>query len=330
MAYRDLSNDEQVEALRPVARAAAERFGLDAVRVELAAHAFNTTFRVDTADGGRFALRVGTNSHSTRENVVAQQAWQCAIASDTEVLVAQPLAATDGAWWVEVEDTGFDSPVMVTAASWLAGPDVAQPDVTVARELGRTMALLHRHAESWRIPAGAELPRFDTPLFGDVDLLGTAPGLSPVDRDVLDRARSRTSSTFAELYDGAPVRPLHADLHGGNLKWHGGRLAVFDFDDCGLGIPALDLAIATFYLRGEDPALEVALADGYAEVAPRPVVDPDHLEAMIAARQLLLANSLLDSSTAELRQEAVGYLSVTVDRLRHWLSTGRFTRSLPT
>jgi Ser/Thr protein kinase RdoA (MazF antagonist) len=130
------------------------------------------------------------------------------------------------------------------------------------------------------------------------------------------------------MYDGAPVRPLHADLHGGNLKWHEGRLAVFDFDDCGLGLPALDLAVAAFYLRGNDPALERALTAGYVETASLPDVDPAHFEAMVAARQLLLANSLLATSTAELRREAGLYLGVTVGRMRHWLETGTFTRVL--
>jgi len=173
------------------------------------------------------------------------------------------------------------------------------------------------------------MPRFDTPLFGDEDLMDSARALSPWARAVLDRARQETAQACAAVYDGAAVRPLHADLHGGNLKWTGGRLAVFDFDDCGLGLPVLDLAISTFYLRGADPAAERALAAGYAEVAPLPDVDPAHFEALIVARQLLLANSLLASSTAELRREAERYLDVTVGRLRHWLDTGTFTRLPP-
>lgn len=326
MAYRDLSDDEQVDVLRPVALAAAERFGLDLIRMEVAAHAYNTTFSADTAGGAKYALRVNTNSTSTSENVVAQQAWQCAIASDTDVLVPEPLVTSDGEWYVEAESEAFGRSLLVTAASWLAGRDVAELDVVVARELGRTMALLHGQSESWSLPAGAVMPRFDTPLFGDEDLLDSAPALSPAKRAVLDRAREETSRAFAVLYDGAAVRPLHADLHGGNLKWDDGRLAVFDFDDCGLGLPVLDLAISAFYLRGEDPAPELALAAGYAGVAPLPDVDPAHFEAMIVARQLLLANSLLASTTAELRWEAERYLDVTVGRLRHWLETGTFTR----
>ena len=49
----------------------------------------------------------------------------------------------------------------------------------------------------------------------------------------------------------------------------------------------------------------------------------------MAARQLLLANALLSTTTADLRGEAADYLVTTVERLRHWLDTGRFTRALP-
>jgi Ser/Thr protein kinase RdoA (MazF antagonist) len=326
--YADLSEAEQVEVLRPVALAAAEQLGLDVVGLELVAHAYNTTFGVDTADGSRYALRVGTNSQSTWENVVAQQAWQAAIAAETHVLVATPVAASDGAWCARVESEAVGRSLLVTAASWLPGPDVVDIDVVVAPELGRTMALLHQQADGWAMPPGAEMPRFDTPLFGDRDLLSSAPGLSSADRAVLDRAMDVALDAFVASYDGAPVRPLHADLHGGNLKWYDGRLAVFDFDDCGLGVPALDLAISAFYLRGEDPSLEHALRAGYAQVAPVPEIEPAHFEAMVAARQLLLANSLLASTTAELRRDAERYLAVSVARLRHWLDTGTFTRAV--
>jgi len=120
---------------------------------------------------------------------------------------------------------------------------------------------------------------------------------------------------------------LHADLHGGNLKWHEGALSVFDLDDAGLGVPAVDLAISTFYLRSGDPEVEDALRAGYREVRDLPDVADEQFEALVAARQLLLANSLLSSSTASLRADAADYLDVTVHRLRGWLDTGRFERS---
>lgn len=327
VAYLDLSDGEQIEGLRAAALAAAHHFGLELVRLEVAAHAYNTTFAADTADGARYALRVNTNSHSTPANIVAQQAWQEAIAAETEVLVPEPLATPEGDWYVSVGSETFGRPLLVTAASWLEGPDVGELDVAMAGELGRTMALMHLQSSDWRLPAGGSLPRFDTPLFGDEDLLRSAAGLDAEQCAVLEEASEKMARAFEKVRDGSALRPLHADLHGGNLKWANNRLAVFDFDDCGLGVPELDLAITTFYLRSGSSAREEALLAGYAEVTPLPEVQPAHFEAMVAARQLLLANSLLASTTAELRAEAQQYLHVTVSRLRHWLIVGRFTRA---
>lgn len=324
--YTDLEEPEQVEVLRPAALAAALQFGLEVERLEVVAHAFNTTFRVDTRDGERVALRMHTNSMSTADNVRAQLAWQHAVAEETDVWVPRPLAAGAN-WFVRVEAEGFGAPLLATAATWLEGPDVEDPDVEVARAVGRTMALLHEHAATWEVPAGSGLPRFDTPLLGDPDRLAGAVELDESDRALVARALGRCDATFERvLRGGQALRALHADLHGGNLKWVAGRLGVFDFDDCGLGVPALDLAVATFYLRAGGEARERAMRAGYAEVAPLPDIDPADFEALVAARQLLLANSLLASTTAELRALADTYLGTTVARLQRWLDTGRFTR----
>ncbi|KAA6430134.1 phosphotransferase [Agrococcus sediminis] len=327
--YDERDEAEQVEALRPIALRAAEAFGLDVARMEVVLHAYNTTFAVDDAGGRRFAVRVGTNSGSTPANAIAQQAWVRAIAEQTDVVVPVPLRTRDGAWFVESDAQVLGRPVLVTIASWLEGDDADALTADAARALGRTMAALHAHAGGWTLPPGGELPRFDRPLFGDEDALDRAPGLSAVDRAVLADARARAEEVFERLHRGAELRPLHADLHGGNLKWHRGRLAVFDFDDAGLGLPVLDLAISAFYLRADEPVQEEAMLEGYAEVAPLPDILRADFEALVAARQLLLANSLLVTTTADLRAQSGEYTRVSVARLRHWLETGVFTRALP-
>jgi Ser/Thr protein kinase RdoA (MazF antagonist) len=296
-------------------------------RLEPLLHAYNTTFALETADGRSFAVRVGTNSKSTVAHAVAQQSWIAAIAAETDVLVPTPLRTPDGRWCAAVPAPALERSLLVTVAAWLDGPDADELDVPAARALGRAMATLHAQAEGWRVPEGGALPVFDEPLFGDGDVLDAAPGLAASDRAVLGEARERAGEVFRRLHAGARLRPLHADLHGGNLKWHGGRLAVFDFDDAGLGLPVVDLAVSTFYLRGEDPALEGALRAGYAEVAPVPEVGEVDFEAVVAARQLLLGNAMLAMSTAELRAQAADYAQTTVRRLRRWLDTGRFTRA---
>ncbi|WP_026372622.1 phosphotransferase enzyme family protein [Agrococcus lahaulensis] len=329
MGYDDLDEAMQVEALRPAALAAADAFGLEVARMEPVLHGYNTTFAVDDERGRRFALRVGTNSHSTPAHAAAQQSWLADIAERTDVRVPEPLRALDGRWSVEVDSPALGRSVLVTIASWLEGPDARELDEESARQLGRTMARLHEHAEHWRPPEGSSLPRLDAPLFGDADLLSEAPGLDPRERSVLAEAWERAADAFERLHRGAALRPIHADLHGGNLKWHGGRVAVFDFDDCGFGLPVLDLAISAFYLRGGDPAPERALLAGYAELAPLPEVSPADFEALVAARQLLLANALLSSTTASLRAESLPYLRTSIGRLEQWLRTGAFSRVVP-
>jgi Ser/Thr protein kinase RdoA (MazF antagonist) len=323
-AYPALDEESQVEVLRGVALRAAEAFGLVVADLALVIHAYNTTFRLDTADGRRLALRVNTNSASTPAHIAAQQAWLHALAAETSVLVPDPVPVPGGGWHVEVDCPPWGGPLSATVASWLDGDDVGQCDEEQARALGRTMATLHDHAEGFTLPPGASLTNFDEPLFHDRDLLSQAE-LPAGSGEVLAASLRECGRRFDEVYAAARPRVLHADLHGGNLKWHEGRLGVFDLDDAGLGVPALDLAISTFYLRGADPATEEALREGYAEVGALPDVTGEQFEALVAARQLLLANSLLASSTASLRAEAAAYLEVSVERLRGWLDTGRFT-----
>lgn len=326
--YQDLDEQSQIAVVRTVAEAAVQEFGLRAPVLELVSHAYNTTFRVDTADGSRLALRVNTNSVSSPEEITAQQAWQHALATETDVVVPDPWRTPDGAWFATVPGMDPGTTVHATLSSWLDGDDLGT-DVSPehARALGRATARLHDHAEVWRMPAGAGLPTFDTPLFGDPDRLSGYAGYDDAAHAVVRAAMERCDHAFARLYAGARPIPVHADLHGSNLKWHDDRLAVFDFDDAGLGIPVLDLAISTFYLREHTGSVEAALLAGYGEIRPLPEVAQADVEALVAARQLLLANGLLCSTTSSLRGQAADYAAVTVERLEGWLRTGRFTRT---
>ncbi|HSF97682.1 MAG TPA: phosphotransferase [Ornithinibacter sp.] len=327
--YLALDDDEQVEALRVAALQACDGFGLSVRGLSLVLHAYNTTFRLDTDDGRSLALRVNTNSHSAPEHIVAQQEWLHAIATQTPVRVPDPLRTPDGRWSVEVECPPWGAPLRATVASWLDGEDVGTCDEDQGRALGEAMALLHDHALRFEVPPGGALPVHDHPLCGDEDLLTGHPDLPRGGARVIASALDELTTVCAAAHDLGPAIVIHADLHGANLKWLDGRLSVFDVDDCGIGVPALDLAIATFYLRSGEPAdaaVEAAVRDGYAGIRPLPEIDPAHFEALVAARQLLLANSLLTSATAGLRAEAVDYLGVTVDRLLQWRATGRFSR----
>ncbi len=326
----DLDEPAQVELLRRVALEAAPRFGLHVDRCELVLHGFNTTFRVDTVAGATVALRVNTNSVAGPEHLLAQQAWVHAIATETDVRVPDVVPTTEGDAFATVRAEPVGRDFRVVANAWLPGPDVGDCDAEQARALGRVMASLHRQAADWVPPPGSGFAVFDEPLCGDEDRLVGSLGPAGDGRTVIDEALRRTREAYDLTLAEDPPRPVHGDLHGGNLKWSDGRLAVFDFDDAGLATRALDLAVATFYLRrGGDADAEAALRLGYEEVDALPAVDDGDFEALVASRQLLLANSLLASTTPELRAMAPEYLERTVHRLRHWMGTGRFVLDPP-
>jgi hypothetical protein len=76
--------------------------------------------------------------------------------------------------------------------------------------------------------------------------------------------------------------------------------------------------------RRSASSTESALRAGYSEVRRLPDLSTTVFEALVASRQLLLANDLLTSTTQHLRAQADGYLERALGRLRHWRDGGTF------
>ena len=55
------------------------------------------TFRVDTADGCTFSLRINVNSRRSLANIGAEIAWLAALATDTDLVVPVPQRTRGGA-----------------------------------------------------------------------------------------------------------------------------------------------------------------------------------------------------------------------------------------
>lgn len=322
--FGDLSRLAQIKRMRTVAGKVLAEYRLDAQRITLLEHGYNTTFRVDMADGRRYALRINVNSRRSEENVNAEVAWIGALAHDTELSVATPLANRNGDFVTTVSSVELDRDVHAAVFSWLPGRDVGRaPTSEKARAMGRAMATLHRHASTWLVPAGADLPALTDAFWNFTDQLDDRHlGLESADLSLVRQAVEIVSAVTARVVSG-PLRPIHADLHVWNVKWDRGRLSVFDFDDCGFGVPVQDLAVSTYYLRPEHDLVD-ALRDGYAEVAELPRITDEDFEALVAQRSLLLLNDLLSTTNAEHRALLPNYTKNTVTKIRRWLDSGVF------
>jgi Ser/Thr protein kinase RdoA (MazF antagonist) len=285
-SFKELSRHAQVVRMRSLAGNALAHFEIGVEKLTLLEHGFNTTFRVDTRDGRRFALRLNVNSRRTSENVAAEVAWIAALARDTELSFAAPLANRSGAFVTTVPSVELERDVHAVVFSWLPGRDVGRaPTAEKARAMGEAMAVMHEHAAKWNLPAHTDLPELADVFWSLPDNLDA--GHLDVNSDDLSLIRwavDVVSAVMTRVVTG-PLRPIHADLHGWNTKWDRGRLSVFDFDDSGFGVPAQDLAVSTYYLRPQDDLVE-ALREGYASVAELPRIADVDFEALVAQRNL--------------------------------------------
>ena len=99
--------------------------------------------------------------------------------------------------------------------------------------------------------------------------------------------------------------------------WNLGELSLFDFDGCGIGSSAQDLAASLFYLR--DPAHREALMEGYRTVAELPVVGERELDALVLQRQLILLNYFAGTDNPDHRGIFEGFLEHTRTAMERFL-----------
>lgn len=328
--FSTLSARTQVRMLRAVAAEALERWPLVVERIRLVYHGYNTTFRVVDARGRSFALRLSVNHRKPQASVEAEMAWLAALSRDTELSLPAPVAAVDGSLTVRASVPGLPEPIAAALFTWLPGTAldrIAEPRHVL--QMGRAMAVLHRHASDWALPEGASLPYIgEFWAHGHPFLDVEHPLLDPARRALFEEAAAVVRVAHAEVDSSGRAIPLHADLHLANAKWHRGVLSVLDFDDAVTGVPAHDLAISSYYLRPRQPLVD-ALFEGYASEAEIPALAPAHLEALLSARNLLLVDEVLRTLSADFVTMLPRFLENSAIKQRHFLDSGQWRHDLP-
>jgi hypothetical protein len=103
-----------------------------------------------------------------------------------------------------------------------------------ARAVGKVDELLAAGAPDWRAAPFAVAA-------ADVVERGSA-GLRAEERRALDRLVTGLDDRFCRLAEcGIPDTFVHGDFHTGNVRWTEAGPVIFDWGDCGIGNPLLDL-----------------------------------------------------------------------------------------
>ena len=322
MEFGTLSTRAQVARLRWVAEEALSRYPVEVRSLRLLQHGFNTTFRVDTESGQKFALRLNVNSMRSAANLAAEAEWLWVLGEETDIWVPVPQRTHDGALTTAVWSPDLGRDVNTVLFSWLPGRTLGEdPTTDKMKEVGRTLAVLHRHGKTWR-PTAGELPVLDRPYWDMPNrLTGDDSSLSDPLKAIVKQVMDQVSRTVDALFVRSGSQPIHTDLHNWNMKWYRGRLLLFDFDDSAIGPTLFDLAISSYYLRSNDANVD-ALLQGYSEVSEIPPHSADEFEALVAHRNVLLLNDLLTTLHSGHRGLLPRFISNTEIKLRSFLDTG--------
>jgi len=290
-AFEELTAAGQIRRLRRLVSLALTHHDIDVARVRLAAQAFNTTFRVDAADGRRYALRVGAPCHLDTEGIAEVEAvWAAALAAETLVAPPQVVRTRDGAASVTVESEGITGARTCVLFTWQEGRTMhgRLHDLDLVVAAGEVLAVLHAHATGFDGVHADEVLRADRvcylrlpDLLADRDALfveGAAWAQESIDRLWRDR--------------GTAAHLLHGDFYPRNLLVRHGRVVPIDFQDAVWGLEEQDLAITLVMLDHDDPSggADAALRRGYERRRSWPLVDPAARERLTIARRLQIAN----------------------------------------
>jgi Ser/Thr protein kinase RdoA (MazF antagonist) len=199
--------------------------------------------------------------------------------------------------------------------TWLEGEEPGdEPTEEQLFSLGAAMAKLHLEAAGMVLPSGCELKNYTDVFWGEKNLLtGPESRLTAEEQHKVAEVLAKVSTALVELRGDAQLQPIHADIHPWNVMWHEGELAVFDFDDSGLGLPIQDLMTSIYYL--DTPEQDASLVAGYASVAPVPDHTPEQRQLLLLQRRLLLLNYLLETSNPEHAGMVPEYQAETFRRL---------------
>lgn len=270
-SFHELSGAGQFRRMRKLGWKALAAYNLSPnnARMTPLEHCENTTFRVRRTDGGpEHVLRIHRTDYQTEASIASELAWTQAIRDELDIPTPEAVVSQTGARIQRVHADGIPEARHVVLFKWLDGRfrnrGLRADELAL---IGRTMARLHNHGASWKVPDGFVRFRWDVHTMLPDDSIWreilASTELEDTESLLLEAFRSQLVEHL-ERWGTSPERfgLVHADLHSGNVLFHRDGIRVIDFDDCGHSYYCADVATALMSVRNR-PDRVSAFLEGY-------------------------------------------------------------------
>lgn len=264
-------------------------------RCRLHARGINDTYRVETAGGDTFFLRVYRHGWRSRGEIDTELALLRHLEAH-RAPVSAPLVRTDGTMLATLDCAEGQR----FAALFVAAPDSHTDYESYAEDAAGAYAVaaaaVHAAAESF--PGARLRPALDLAELLERPLRHV---LAAIDHRAEDVAWLVTLASVlrgrierVERLGGLTQGFCHGDLHGGNAGTRDGVVTLYDFDCCGWGFRAYDLAVFpwAFALTESEPdrieSLSRAFLVAYMRRRPLGEADIAAIPVFVAIRQIWL------------------------------------------
>lgn len=280
----------------------------------------------ETWRAGDLILRLHRQGYHTKPEIASELVWLTALQDLSGLNAVHPIPGAQGLV------TEIDSRYLVAFAP-IKGQEL-QPGDDLGHwfaPLGEITARLHLHARQWTPPPAFTRKRWDVEtILGPQPHWGHWRQAQGLDRDgetLLGRATKTLAAKLHAYGTGPEVFGLiHADLRLANLMVDGDRLTAIDFDDCGFGWWAYDLAAALSFIETDPrlPDLIAAWIQGYTRIATLRAEHREMIPSLIFLRRVLLTAWLATRADSDTAQSLGGpaYTQGTLDLAEAYLADG--------
>jgi Ser/Thr protein kinase RdoA (MazF antagonist) len=309
ISFESLTRRGQIRRLRQLAKHALTAYAIDAPGLTPLMHGDNTTFRIDSADGGCYVLRIHRPTCKTPEEVRSEMLWLAALHQETDLIAPIPVPTRTGDFFTVTSIEEVPEPRMCVLLRWIPGRFV-DDGLTPAHleRVGAFMARLQNSGAQFNPPDEFKRGRLDH-LYGKPRGTSEAFARQHVDNPDDEAAAIQVVTDICSPEDGRRVEQfirtirtvqrlvgqgpdtfglIHGDLHQENYLFHQGQVRAIDFDDCGYGYYLYDMAVTLFNVRfrANTPLLWERFLAGYRSIRPLSAEHEQYLDTFMDLRDL--------------------------------------------